>query len=405
MTQLTDQDLREILADTESIRSERKAFWGPTVAPKAREAVCAFANDLTGTGRAGVLIIGARDDGSPSGISVDDKLLIALTDMRSDGNIVPPPSMYVERRTLDGYQYAVVVVEPSDSPPVRYQGRIWVRTGPRRDTATEQDERILNERRQARMVSEDLRPITSATLEDINEGRFNYFYLPKAFDKSVLEANNRTMLERLTALKLVALEPPHHPTLMGCLALVDDATRHVDGAYIQWLKIDGTAVGAPIIDQLASAGDVQQAIARIDARFDAHTPTEVDYGKTPLERRFSPYPVDALQELLRNAVMHRSYFGGNAPVRVYWFSDRVEIINSGGPYGDVSVHNFGVPGITGYRNPNLAEAMRVLGLVQRFGTGIGFARSRCAENGNPPIEFDVTQTYVRAVVRPAVRPW
>lgn len=128
MTQFTDQELKAILTDPGSIRAERKAFWGPTVEVKARETVCAFANDLTNSGKPGVLIIGARDDGSPSGISVDDKLLLALNDMRTDGNIVPPPSMYVERRIFDGYQFAVVLVEPSDSPPVRYQGRIWVRT-------------------------------------------------------------------------------------------------------------------------------------------------------------------------------------------------------------------------------------------------------------------------------------
>ena len=83
----------------------------------------------------------------------------------------------------------------------------------------------------------------------------------------------------------------------------------------------------------------------------------------------------------------------------------VEIINSGGPLGEVTADNFGEPGLAEYRNPVLAEAMKVLGLVQRFGTGITMARSLCAANGNPPIEFDVTQSRVRVVVRPAERPW
>ena len=56
-------------------------------------------------------------------------------------------------------------------------------------------------------------------------------------------------------------------------------------------------------------------------------------------------------------------------------NDRIEILSPGGPFGQVTVENFGQPGIVDYRNPNLAEAMRVLGLVQRFGVGIAIAVS------------------------------
>jgi Ni,Fe-hydrogenase III small subunit len=48
-------------------------------------------------------------------------------------------------------------------------------------------------------------------------------------------------------------------------------------------------------------------------------------------------------------------------VRVYWFDDRIEIYNPGGPYGAVTVENFGRPGVTDYRNPHLADAIKVLG--------------------------------------------
>ena len=62
---------------------------------------------------------------------------------------------------------------------------------------------------------------------------------------------------------------------------------------------------------------------------------------------------------------------------------RIEITNPGGAYGSVTAENFGDLGLTDYRNPNLAEAMRVLSLVQRFGMGIPIARRLLSENGNP----------------------
>ena len=40
---------------------------------------------------------------------------------------------------------AVVEVLPSDVPPVRYKGRVWVRRGPRKGTANEAEECVLTE--------------------------------------------------------------------------------------------------------------------------------------------------------------------------------------------------------------------------------------------------------------------
>ena len=97
--------------------------------------------------------------------------------------------------------------------------------------------------------------------------------------------------------------------------------------------------------------------------------------------------------------MHRDYQTSNAPTRLTWFNDRVEIQNPGGPFGQVTVENFGQPGITDYRNPNVAEVMSTLGFVQRFGVGIQLARQELADNGNPKPDFDVQPNHVLVIVR------
>ena len=61
--------------------------------------------------------------------------------------------------------------------------------------------------------------------------------------------------------------------------------------------------------------------------------------------------------------------------------------------------NFGKPGVTDYRNPHLAEAMKNLGYVQRFGVGIALASQELERNGNPPLDFVVEDTYVLVIVR------
>lgn len=145
MTTLDDQDLLRLLHAGELDRVEFKESLSGDASTKIREAICSFANDLPGYGEPGVVFVGVRNDRTVAGVAVTDELLRQLADMKTDGNIVPPPSMTVGKWAVEGKDVAVVTVQPSDSPPVRCRGRVQIRIGPRRGIATAQDERILNE--------------------------------------------------------------------------------------------------------------------------------------------------------------------------------------------------------------------------------------------------------------------
>ena len=174
---------------------------------------------------------------------------------------------------------------------------------------------------------------------------------------------------------------------------------HVPGAYVQFLRIAGTEWGGDVLDEARCEGPITDLIRRLDDKLVAHNRTAVDFLSEPVEKRASVYPTNALQQLVRNAVMHRTYEGTNAPVQVYWFDDRVEIGSPGGPYGSVTVGNFAEPGVVDYRNPVLAEAMRVLGLLQRYGFGIPAARQALRNNCQQDPEFQVEPNRVRCIVR------
>jgi len=385
----TDEQLEALLADIESDLSERKESWSGDAPKKGRQAVCAFANDLPDHRQPGVLFVGARDDGTPTHLSITDKLLRTLSDIKTDGNILPPPSILVEKRTLKGVEIAVVIVQPSDAPPVRYRGRIWIRSGPRRALATPQEERILNERRRFRDIPFDVQPIATCPLSALSRVLFEQEYLPNAFAPDVIAANERSYEQQLASCRMIASVDEPIPTILGMLVLGVSSRDWVPGAYIQFLRIAGTNLSDQIRDEALIDGNLSQVLRRIDEKVDSHNRAEIDIRSTDRESRTMPYPRVALQQLIRNAVMHRTYENTNAPVRVTWFDDRIEISNPGGPFGIVTRDNFGRPGITDYRNPNLAEAMKVLGFVQRFGIGIQTARAALENNGNPDIEFQI----------------
>jgi ATP-dependent DNA helicase RecG len=135
---MNNSELEALLADVEADRVERKASLANT--DRIREAICAFANDLPDHREPGVVFVGVNDDGSCTGLPITEQVLLTLADMRSDGNIVPFPSLTVQKKMLRNCEVAVVIVQPADAPPVRFQGRVWVRIGPRRAIATVEDE-------------------------------------------------------------------------------------------------------------------------------------------------------------------------------------------------------------------------------------------------------------------------
>ncbi|QTX31542.1 transcriptional regulator [Aminithiophilus ramosus] len=401
MRTFSEDELESLLKDMESAFVERKGSFKGEVPVKARQAVCAFANDLPNRGEPGFLFIGARDDGSPSGEPITDALLRALADMKTDGNILPLPVLSVEKRLLNGSEMAVVTVMPSDMPPVRYDGRIWIRTGPRRSIANEQEERILVEKRRHKNVPFDICPVPSASLDDLFRSTFENEYLPQAFAEDVLAQNGRSYEERLASCRMIAsvTEPP---TVLGLLSLGKSPQDFIGGAYIQFLRIDGVELADAVVDEETLGGSLVPMLRRAEEKINAHNRTSFDITSASTHRRTQAYPLAAIRQILYNAVLHRTYESTNAPVRVYWFNDRIEINSPGGPYGNVTAENFGKPGITDYRNPNLAAAMKVFGFVQAFGRGIATAEREMKANGNPPLSFEITTSAVVCTLR--VRP-
>ena len=389
------QELRLMLKDLESDLIERKASLSDP--DRIRQAICAFANDLPDHRRPGIIFIGANDDGSCAGLHVTDDLLLKLSQMRDDGKIQPIPSITVEKIMIEGCEMAVLITKPSLAPPIRLSGVTWIRVGPRRAIATPEEEKILAERRRSRDLPFDLHPIPSATIKDLDLDLFEREYLRLAIAPEVLAQNTRSMEDKLKALRFLA--PDGEPTVLGMLVLGTEILHFIPGAYVQFLRLEGKDLTDPIRDQKMIDGPLQQLLRRIDEVLEANNSVSTSLISEPLEIKRPEYPLSALQQLIRNAVLHRDYEGTYSPVRIYWFSDRIEIHSPGGPFGQVTRENFGQPGVTDYRNPHLAEAMRVLGYVQRFGLGIQIARQQLAASGNPPLVFNVEQNHILATVR------
>jgi ATP-dependent DNA helicase RecG len=390
---IREDELLKLLAQGEADRIERTTSIKDT--DKFSEAVTAFANDLPNHGLPGYLVVGVNDDGAPSGLTVTDQLLQNLGALRSDGNIQPLPSLNVAKFSLPGGEVAVVEVLPSDLPPVRYKGRVCIRVGPRKGVASQQDERILTEKRIAKARTFDALPCLGSSLGALVTDLFLTTYLNQAVAPEVIAENNRDLVTQLASLRFYDLMR-QCPTNAGILLFGKNPLQWLAGAYIQFLRLESTSLAGDVLLEKSLSGDLLTVLRELESLVDLHIESRPVAVSALRERQVVNFPRVALRELLMNAVLHRSY-ESTAPIRFYWFSDRVEIQSPGGLYGEASPENF--PNQNSYRNPVLAEAMKALGFVNRFGRRVLRAQEALKENGNGPAEFQFDANYVLAVIR------
>ena len=393
---LTQKQLVQILGNPESYNIEITT--STTNMDKFCQAICAFSNDLPGDDKSGYLIIGAEDNGKLSGLRVDDGLLLKMTNIRTDGNILPQPVMTVERFVLEGGDLLVVEVKPSEFPPVRYRGRIWVRIGPRKSIASEAEEKILMERRISNIRTFDAMPCIGTTLDDIDINLVRSEFLPKAVASEILADDKRPLEEQLASLGFFDLR--YNCPTNGCIILFGgNPGRYFPGAYVQYVRFKGVDRAGEIINEHKFGNNLCHDLIKIDAFVETSVSQKRPIPISVLrEETVANYPYWATRELLMNAIMHRDY-ETNAPIQFYEYDDRIEIQNPGGLYGKVSPENF--PNVSDYRNPFIAEAMKILGYVNRFSRGVYRVQKELTENGNEKAEFDFSFVTAFRVIEKA----
>ncbi|MEV4201653.1 ATP-binding protein [Micromonospora globbae] len=388
-------DLADLLGtqETAALEFKREA----TDRNAIRKAICALANDLAGQG-GGDLLIGVDDRGrAVGGVDTSDAALLKITEYRDQGLILDRPSMVVTRGLYQGQQVIRVRVNASRTPPVRFENVVYVRPGPSTRRATRDDERVLSERRRSFELPFDVRPAPGSSLAELDLELFRTEYLRQAVAPSVLEENHRSIEQQLASLRLADLDGA--PTVLGLLVVGVDPTNRIPGAYVQFVRYEGNDVGGSVLDEQEIRLNVINTAERLESLLKGHLRSRLVEVTGFREEARPNYPFEALRELVMNAMMHRNYESSNAPVRIAWFDDRIEVTNPGGPFGQVRADNF--DRVNDYRNPSLAAAMKSLGYVNQFGRGIGRVRAALARNGNPEADFAVDDASWTVTVRSA----
>lgn len=386
MNERIKAEIKSLLEDLESDRIERTI--STTNTDKFGQVICAFANDLPNHQKPGFLFIGVLDNGEIQGVDVTDDLLKNLAAIRTDGNIQPQPSMTVEKISMPEGDIVMIKVDPSIFPPVRYKGRIWIRTGPRRGVANENDEYLLMEKRRTNVKSFDSSACLNATIDDLDLRLFKHYFLPKAMSDEELEAESKSNNDIRYQLSVFGFFDVLHdcPTNAAMLFFGTNLRRFIPGAYVQYVRFAGKDRAGDILTEHEFKGNLCTVLPELDTFIKTTIANRRPIPVSALrEASIVDYPDWATRELLMNAICHRDYTS-HGPIQFYQFDDRIEIMNHGGLYGRANEENF--PNVNDYRNIVVAEAMKVLGFVNRHSRGVLRVQKELIANENGEAVYD-----------------
>jgi ATP-dependent DNA helicase RecG len=333
--------------------------------------IVAFANS-----GGGQLFIGVADDGSIIDLdSANLKRINQLISNVASENVRPAINPRTENVLVgNGVVLVVTIPDGLSKPYVDNKGVVWVKSGSdkRPVTAREELQRMFQT---AQLVHGDDVPVPGTSASDIDVEYFRQFFT-KRFGMD-LEEQGLSLAQVLTNMRLLNTGLL---TVSGALLFATDPTPLVPAFHIKAVCYPGTDVHASQYD------DSADIFGRIDSQFEQ----AMSFVLRNLRREQRDQGVNSegilevprivFEELLANAIIHRDFFV-SAPIRIFIFDDRIEIISPGHLPNNLTVANIR-SGNSNMRNPILASyATKVL---PYRGLGNGIVR---AIKEYPEIEF------------------
>lgn len=331
----------------------------------------AFSNSLGGT-----LFIGVDDQGNIIGLT-DDQLhcLNQLVANTASQSVRPPINPITENIVTDnGLVMMINIPRGINKPYMDAQGFFWVKSGSdkRRVTAREEIQRMYQS---ANLLHADNVPVAGLGIEALDRDYFNQFVLKQYGDlPEDLELSCEQLLTNMNLMQagdfniagalLFSKMPQFKLPVFTVKAVAYPGNDiHLD-TYIESQEISGKLENV-FNDALAF---LLRQLRRVQNQQNVNSEGELEI------------PQSALEELLINALIHRDYFV-SAPIRLFVFDDRIEIISPGHLPNSLTIEHI-KNGNSNIRNPVLASFAAKILPYRGLGNGI-----RRALKAYPDIEF------------------
>lgn len=231
--------------------------------------------------------------------------------------------------------------------------------GDRKLTAYEVD-RMLDEHRQPLFDDE---PVLDATMDDFDQKLLSGFIdrQRQQHPRLLGMKSEEEILLMLHAVK--RLDGNLYPTLGGLMAMGSYPQQffpRLNVTFTSYPGVDKTARrdGVRFLDNKTIAGPIPSMVEEALTCVTDNMKTGAII-KGAFRKDMPDYPPIAVREAIANALMHRDYSEAarGSQVQVNMYADRLEIYNPGGLYGDVTIEELGVSGVSSSRNQFLSNIL------------------------------------------------
>jgi len=366
---LEPEELRQIINNGEDSKNEFKS--NITKGISLAKEMIAFSNK-----KGGNIYIGITDEGEIEGLTQDDVRRLNQLIPNSVTDHIRPP-IIVDTQNLNfenGLVMVVSVPEGSNKPYMDNNSSIYIRNGAstQKLQTREEIQRIFQS---AGLIHADGIPVKGSTMADINTEIFESFFVKEFGDK--LSGQDISFPQILENMKLAKKGEINYSGIL------------LFGLYPQrWLPVFNVkAVSFPGINledvNYKDSQDFEGRLSDISQKIISFLLTNIhniQNGQSFNSIGEPEIPRIVFEELIANALIHRDYFV-SAPVKVFVFKNRIEIISPGHLPNNLTTDNIKM-GISNVRNPILHSFATKLLPYRGLGSGI-----KRALRAYPEIEF------------------
>lgn len=317
----------------------------------------------------GVIYLGVADDGSLPGLSrADVSRLNQLIGNTASQHIRSPITVQTENLELENGRLVVVLTVPKgiDKPYFDRNGVIWLKSGA--------DKRRINSKEELRRLFQSVDQFhadelpTKAGIEKLDKLRFRDF-LQDVYGMDFPDAHQ----ERLTLLQNMNLATDDGSLNLAGVLLFAERPEWIKPQFIvKAIRYPGNAIHvSEYLDSEDFAGPLPQIFAGAMA-FVMRNLRKIQAGQGVNALGLPEIPPSVFEELLVNALMHRDYLV-SAPIRLFVFDNRIEIISPGHLPNNLTVPKIRT-GNSNIRNPILVSYI-AKGLLPYRGLGSGIKRA------------------------------
>ncbi len=363
------EQISELLSLGEGQRIEFKSNMKNPIA--LGRVVCGFLNSA-----GGYLVCGIGDRGGVLGVDATDDSLAALENKLHDG-ISPKALVSVQAQELKGKSVVVVEVPAGKDVPYAFRNTIYVRDGERTlaaDPETIRDivmrREIEPERWERRFSVADMESDIDA--EEVRAAVADARKVRRAFFRDASDPTK--VLEDFSAAKYGRL------TNAGDVLFAANPALRLPQVRIRAMRYNSDKAGRTYTDMKSFEGPLQTVFEDAYSFVVRNTPSISRFLKGSPKREDVPlYPEDAVREALINALAHRDYSASSGGVAIHVFPRRLEIWNSGALPDGVTEESLTKGQISVLRNPDIAHALYLRGLMEKAGRGSVLMIQQCLE--------------------------